>query len=188
MSKIIPSLSAVLLSLAFMPPASAQTAEKTRDYGLNLGLDAARNWSEDGSTYNQMNANGSLLFLNEHFHFGPSLSYSRNYTSYYATTSWGFGLTGKWTLENIQTQDNTPFFELSGFINKAEGGDWDGGFPLAQAAVGYEMFLNQYVSLAPSINFRKMWEKSQHDLEAISETQTRASSEARLHLGVNVYL
>lgn len=188
MSTIRQSLFLVLLSQAFMPLASAQTSENQRDYGINLGLDASRTWSDNGATYHQLNAHGTLFFLNEHFHLGPSLSYVRAYDPFHASTNWGVGLTGKWTYENIQATDRTPFVQLAGFITKVEGGDWDSSFTTAEASVGYEMFLNQYVSLAPSVIYRKFWNKSEFDFEDMYVDKTSVDTSARLHLGVNVYL
>lgn len=187
MNKIRPGLLAAVLSQAFMPLAWAQTTEKSRNYGVGLGLEASRTWDNNGVRTDRASANASLLFMNHHFHFGPTASYNRSYALDYQVTSYGIGAMGRWTYEDLQTADRTPFVELSGYINKGEGSGWEDDLTIVEAGIGYEIFLNPYVSLAPSINFRKLWDKwDTTDHPTIEKTM--ADSSARLRLGLNVYL
>jgi hypothetical protein len=188
-SKIRQSLFLILLSQAVMPLASAQTEEKIREYGVNLSLDAARTWNDDGHTANNLNAKSSLLFLNQHFHFGPLLDYNRSYSSSYGSTSWGIGLAGKWTYENIQTADRTPFVEASASIHKGDSNDgWESTLTGTAVGVGYEVFLNPYVSLATSIVYNKFWSEVDDDERGPYVDEKDMQASAGLHLGLNVYL
>jgi hypothetical protein len=87
-----------LLALLFLPAltslASAQTVEPVRDYSINLTGYVSRVWYEDATATNGLSVYGSFLFLNEHFHFGPSVAFSRGYNEYFQSTSWGLGVRG----------------------------------------------------------------------------------------------
>lgn len=183
------SLIALLAFPALTSIAAAQTAEHVREYGVNLGLDASRTWSNGNYTQNSLNAGGSFLFLNEHFHVGPTLSFSRNYSSYYDSTSWGLGVLGKWTYENIQTADRTPFVELSAGFGESKSSDWKDMTNAASVAVGYETFLNPYVSFAPSIIYSKSWTEMDESIDDGYDTDDSSSqASTRLRLGLNIYL
>ena len=183
------SLIAILAFPALTSIAAAQTAEHVREYGVNLGLDASRSWSNGNYTENVLNAGGSFLFLNEHFHVGPSVSYSRNYNTYFDSTAWGLGVLGKWTYENIQTADRTPFVELSANLYESKSPDWKDMTKATSVAVGYETFLNPYVSFAPSIIYSKSWSELDESLDDGYEGDDNSSrASARLRLGLNVYL
>lgn len=177
----------ILSSLA--PLASAQTAEKTRAYGVNLGLDASRSWSNGGSQANNvLNASLSWLFLNENFHVGPAVSFARGYGEYFQSTTYGLGIVGKWTYENLQTTTATPFVEVTAGTSHTEAGSWSEDTNAASLNVGYEMFLNSFVSLAPSIIYSKNWSEGSDDSAGYETDFTGAEAAARLHLGLNIYL
>jgi len=183
------SLIAILAFSALTSIATAQTAERVREYGVNLGLDASRSWSNGNTTQNSLNAGGSFLFLNEHFHVGPTVSYSRNYSSFYNGTSWGLGVLGKWTYENIQTADRTPFVEVSADFSKTKSHDWKRITHATNVAVGYETFLNPYLSFAPSIIYSKSWTETDENIDDGYDTDSSSSwASTRLRLGLNVYL
>lgn len=183
------SLIAILALPSLTSVAAAQTAEHVREYGVNLGLDATRTWYDGAFTDNTLNAGGSFLFLNEHFHVGPTLSFARSYNSYYESTVWGLGVLGKWTYENIQTADRTPFVEVSLGFNESKGQSAKDLSNVTSVAVGYETFLNSYVSFAPSLIYSKSWTRTDEEIDDGydgDDTSSRAS--ARFRLGLNVYL
>lgn len=120
---------------------------------------------------------------------GPTLSFSRNYNSYYESTSWGLGVLGKWTYENIQTADRTPFVELSAGFSTSKSPDWKGMTNETSVAVGYETFLNPHVSFAPSIIYSKSWTEIDENMDDGYDADDSSSwASARLRLGLNVYL
>lgn len=117
------------------------------------------------------------------------LNFSRNYSTYYDSTTWMLGVLGKWTYENIQTADRTPFVEVSAAFGESKSRDWKDMSNAASVAVGYETFLNPYVSFAPSITYSKSWTKIDENFDDGYEGDDSSSwASTRLRLGLNVYL
>lgn len=187
MSKIHKYLIVALLAQAFAPLAQAQISESYRTYGAGLGLQASRTWSSRGVTSDSISAQSSLLFLNHHFHFGPALSYLRTYNGYSQSTGWGLGALGKWTYEDLQTTDRTPFITLSGYLDNTDGTGYIASDMKVDAGLGYETFFNQNVSLAQSINWTKTWYKFEETDDYLTDDIVSNDAMVSLRLGLNFY-
>jgi hypothetical protein len=188
-SKIRTSLLSVLCFLTLAPLAKAQEAEPLRKYGLGLGLESSRTWSSVGERADHLKAQGSLLFLNENFHFGPAVSFERTYSGPYGMSAWSIGAQSKWTYENLQTADRTPFVTLGGHVRNMEVAELTFSDMQVATGIGYEMFLSPKVSLAQSINWQKTWfkqkpEPMEYDLEEYVFNQSSVS----LRLDLTIYL
>jgi hypothetical protein len=185
------------LALALLLSASvarAEVSEPARSYGVGVNLYLGRGWGA-GDADNSLSAGGHVLFLQEHFHVGPALSYSRDYSGPSSYYSVGGGLTAKWTYENLQTASQTPFAEVSGYYRKDEYRNtltiktrdtfWSVG-------AGYETFLNSFVSIAPSLQWSKSWtiQSTEDNLQFVDFGKSRHTnkSRAKMQLDLNVYL
>jgi hypothetical protein len=79
--------------------------------------------------------------------------------------------------------------EVNGSFNGSKGTDWKDTTSTTGISVGYETFLNPYVSLGPSIVYSKAWTESKDTSESAYRSEyTSAQATAQLQLGVNIYL
>lgn len=179
---------ALILLLAPLFPSllRAETLPVKRQYGLGFSLEAGRSWIERYNHSDSLVTGGSLLFLQQHFHFGPALGYTRVHSADYSYTLWSLGAVGKWTYENLQVAQQTPFITVSGFYRHADYNRSKINSKYLEANVGYEIFLNPFVSFAPSIRWQK--ERSDAEKEEFRAALDTAQASAGLRMNLNVYL
>jgi hypothetical protein len=183
------------VSFLFAPRIFAQDrVHNERKAGISLSFDASRAWygsSSDSWKTDSTFLNGSYLFLGQHFHFGPAFNIGRYYSESYSSTSYGIAALGKWTVEDLRVAKQTPFAILrTGLSGSVGDHDSKSETKHVDAVVGYEYFINDFVSLSNGIKATKAWAKDRGRSVFDNSKYTRTSTNAKagLELALSVYL
>ncbi|SMF18934.1 hypothetical protein [Pseudobacteriovorax antillogorgiicola] len=157
------ALLGLLIGSTCLSQNGTQEQHQEREFALQFSGSIGKDWGKNEDyTYasESISIYSSLLKLQNHFHYGFTAGISRSRpVEGSGNTSASLGLIAKWTLNDIQTAEQTPYISATASKNKstADNSFYETKSDQISLGLGYEIFLNKFVSFQPEISMTRRW-------------------------------